>query len=404
MKESCPLSRTSLATPSACTRPEMDDAEALSTRLRAGRYGELQYLRALAAVQRSRPGMERMYSQAVLGVRHLSDDEEASVRAVRPRLVVEELDSLANSRRVSQAGEAFRQRLEATMARMPQALSGARGEALSAQPESSPTIPPVASRSVPSRRRRHARTQAAVPTAAAREEATSEQPSLAQPLQGVREELNDLESRGAVGRSLRDQSFIRRIERVIWARLPQRPDDAAASRLRSSIRQRQARAASLAQPTAESSSPSTTAGGDAGLANLHLVAGASFELLLSIQRTLQQELAAALEHVRLAPRAAADADWMHVSAADAPIPIQDGVPPAAPAVPDGGRRQNYRLGACVVCCEAEVNTVFFKCGHMCACARCAHNLRSRRANCPICRAPVRDIIQAFLAGNDADGP
>lgn len=58
---------------------------------------------------------------------------------------------------------------------------------------------------------------------------------------------------------------------------------------------------------------------------------------------------------------------------------------------DGG------LGACVVCTDSEVDTVFYRCGHLATCARCAHALRRRRANCPICRAPVKDVIQVFRA-------
>ena len=64
--------------------------------------------------------------------------------------------------------------------------------------------------------------------------------------------------------------------------------------------------------------------------------------------------------------------------------------------------RKMRLGACLVCCEEEVSTVFYRCGHMCACAGCAHNLKQRRAQCPVCRAPIRDVVQAFLAGHDWD--
>ena len=125
---------------------------------------------------------------------------------------------------------------------------------------------------------------------------------------------------------------------------------------------------------ATSTTPSSTFEASGDLRNLQLLQGASFELLLSLQRNIQQELAAAL----------------HAAAAAPPAP-----PVAATAEP--AQRGSQGLGACVVCTDQECSTLFYSCGHLCACARCAFTLKARKAPCPICRAPIRDVVQAYLA-------
>ena len=200
------------------------------------------------------------------------------------------------------------------------------------------------------------------------------------------QELSELRRHSAVVRRLQDESFRDRLERVLRVRLHNPPgEEVARRRLREGIRQ--GRAQRLSDP-APALTTATTAGSASipmgpSLQNVQLVTGASFELLLSIQRMLQQELTAALHAPQMLqepPQPTNEMPVPHVIAA----------------------HRGRSLGACVVCCEAEVNTVFYKCGHLCTCARCAHNLRSRRASCPICRAPIREVIQAFLACAPSD--
>ena len=57
-------------------------------------------------------------------------------------------------------------------------------------------------------------------------------------------------------------------------------------------------------------------------------------------------------------------------------------------------------GECTVCYERQVDCVLYSCGHMCLCFQCALELHrgSRSAGqglCPICRAPIRDVIRAY---------
>lgn len=65
-------------------------------------------------------------------------------------------------------------------------------------------------------------------------------------------------------------------------------------------------------------------------------------------------------------------------------------------------KSNKKLnsGTCIICTEAESNTVFYQCGHLCACYQCSMNLRMKNHNCPVCRAPIKDIIRTYKCGHD----
>mmetsp|Transcript_44170 Transcript_44170/g.130186 ORF Transcript_44170/g.130186 Transcript_44170/m.130186 type:complete len:163 (+) Transcript_44170:2349-2837(+) len=64
------------------------------------------------------------------------------------------------------------------------------------------------------------------------------------------------------------------------------------------------------------------------------------------------------------------------------------VPPA----PLGG------AGTCMICCsDRGMDAVMYRCGHQCACMQCAYVLLHQQAPCPICRAPVEDVVRLFPA-------
>lgn len=48
---------------------------------------------------------------------------------------------------------------------------------------------------------------------------------------------------------------------------------------------------------------------------------------------------------------------------------------------------------CKICMERCVNTVFYKCGHQCACQECGLKLKGKQ--CPLCRANIIDVIKVF---------
>lgn len=50
---------------------------------------------------------------------------------------------------------------------------------------------------------------------------------------------------------------------------------------------------------------------------------------------------------------------------------------------------------CILCLENDADAVLYRCGHRCACLRCAHFLRYEKKPCPLCRAPIDDVIRVY---------
>ena len=54
-------------------------------------------------------------------------------------------------------------------------------------------------------------------------------------------------------------------------------------------------------------------------------------------------------------------------------------------------------GECVICLERpkDATIVHGTTGHVCCCTVCAQELHRRRARCPICRAPIENVIRQY---------
>ncbi|XP_033632661.1 protein neuralized-like [Asterias rubens] len=50
---------------------------------------------------------------------------------------------------------------------------------------------------------------------------------------------------------------------------------------------------------------------------------------------------------------------------------------------------------CTVCFENLPDAVFYRCGHICCCLACGVKLKERGDPCPLCRAPIHDIIKFY---------
>ena len=48
-----------------------------------------------------------------------------------------------------------------------------------------------------------------------------------------------------------------------------------------------------------------------------------------------------------------------------------------------------------ICLDRTIDSAFIPCGHQAACVECARRLEGP---CPICREPIADVLQTFLAG------
>ena len=42
-----------------------------------------------------------------------------------------------------------------------------------------------------------------------------------------------------------------------------------------------------------------------------------------------------------------------------------------------------------------VGAVLYRCGHQCACLQCAYYMRHERLGCPLCRAPIEDVVRVY---------
>ncbi|KAJ4976266.1 hypothetical protein NE237_001372 [Protea cynaroides] len=54
-----------------------------------------------------------------------------------------------------------------------------------------------------------------------------------------------------------------------------------------------------------------------------------------------------------------------------------------------------RNGKCCMCYEMQVDSLLYRCGHMCTCFKCAHELQWSTGRCPICEAPILDVVRAY---------
>ncbi|XP_071828378.1 uncharacterized protein [Apostichopus japonicus] len=97
----------------------------------------------------------------------------------------------------------------------------------------------------------------------------------------------------------------------------------------------------------------------------------SFDLQLDLQRSIRQEVAAALHN----------SPGGNLENAVAAPPNRD-VHPA-------------EEGHCIICLDKSIDSVLYQCGHMCVCLTCGLRLKDIGSHCPMCRAPIRDVIRAY---------
>lgn len=122
------------------------------------------------------------------------------------------------------------------------------------------------------------------------------------------------------------------------------------------------------------------------------VVNASFDLQLDIQRSIRQEVAAAMS-------SPARLSWKHevqetsMCTADTAASPQAG---SADCAVTQARVGTVQAGLCTVCLEGKVDSLLYGCGHMCTCASCGRQLLASGLSCPICRAPVRDVVRAYV--------
>ena len=101
----------------------------------------------------------------------------------------------------------------------------------------------------------------------------------------------------------------------------------------------------------------------------------SFDLQMDIQRAIRQEVAAAMSQ------------WSAQQ-------------PVVGASASGTSSKPVSDTHCLICLEQHSDCVLYQCGHMCVCYACGRDLISRNLGCPVCRAPIKDVIRAYKTNVD----
>ncbi|XP_060169681.1 uncharacterized protein LOC132600490 [Lycium barbarum] len=98
------------------------------------------------------------------------------------------------------------------------------------------------------------------------------------------------------------------------------------------------------------------------------------EMQVELQRSVRQEVSAALNR----SAGSTDADVCGDSLMN-----------------DEAKWDKVRKGICCLCCNNNIDSLLYRCGHMCTCSKCAEKLVHEEAKCPMCLAPVVEVVRAF---------
>ncbi|KAJ1397770.1 Zinc finger, RING-type [Sesbania bispinosa] len=106
--------------------------------------------------------------------------------------------------------------------------------------------------------------------------------------------------------------------------------------------------------------------------NMQRMLEACMDMQLELQRSIRQEVSAALN------RSAGSSGIHDFESPD-----------------DKSKWECVRKGLCCICCESNIDSLLYRCGHLCTCSKCANELLQSRRKCPMCQAPVVEDSNKF---------
>nr|AFK37247.1 unknown [Lotus japonicus] len=106
--------------------------------------------------------------------------------------------------------------------------------------------------------------------------------------------------------------------------------------------------------------------------NMQRMMETCMDMQIELQRSIRQEVSAALN------RSTGSSGSPHDSSSE-----------------DKSKWECVRKGLCCICCESNIDSLLYRCGHMCTCSKCASDLLQSKRKCPMCQAPVVEVIRAY---------